>query len=451
LLVVACILVPALLAYSFALGSEMRVTAVVLGILALTVVLTRPFWGLLLFCALLYFRPEETFPQLAGTRLTLCISVAAAVGLWLQMALNRESAVRTPLNVMIIGFGLAVVASTGMLGNTVEAATDAGRLVLLVLLIVNMVRTPERYQALITTVLLCTGYLALYSIYLYLTGHGLQHGDVQRAQASGIFGDPNDLAATITAGLALCLPRVTQSRGLPRILYSTLGLICVWAILTTNSRGGMVAMLAVIGAFSLVYVKNKGLAILLSVVIGGLFLVLGPSRMTTFDSTEASANERFWYWSTGIDTLIQHPVLGVGYSQFVEVNHGMMAHNSYVQCFAELGMVGYFFWIGCLYFGYRRRPRSADAPPLPPEFARDLLAARLALAGFLVAAFFITRTFVPVLYMLIALPVSAQVASEQPGTVPTEKAGAWFADWGRILMVALGSILFIKLFAEHFR
>jgi O-antigen ligase len=338
-----------------------------------------------------------------------------------------------------------------MLGNTVEAAIDAGRLVLLVLLIVNLVRTPQRYQSLISTVLLCTGYLALYSIYLYLTGHGLQHGDIQRAQASGIFGDPNDLAATICAGLALCLPRLVQGKGLARVFYAALGLICIWAILTTNSRGGMVAMLAVIAGFSLVYVRNKGLAVLLAVMIGGLFLVLGPSRMTTFDSTEASANERFWYWSNGVEMLVQNPILGVGYGQFLEHNSGMMAHNSYVQCFAELGLVGYFCWIGCLYYAFRRRPRTEGAATLTPDFERDLLAARLALAGFLVAAYFITRTYVPVLYMLIALPVSAQVAAEHQGAVPAEKAGSWFTDWGRIALVCGGSILFIKLFAEHFR
>lgn len=451
LLVIACALVPMVLAYSLALGSEARVVAAVLGVVALGVVIARPFVGLLLFCVLLYLRPEETFPVLQGTRMTLAISITTALGLALHLALNREPIVRSPLNPMIIGFGLALVASTAALGNSSEAAMDAGRLVLLVLLVLNSVRTPQRYQSLISTILVCTGYLAIYSLYLYFTGKALQHGDIERSQASGIFGDPNDLAATITAGLALCLPRVLSARGGTRTLYGALALVCIWAILMTNSRGGMLALLAVIAGFSITFVKNKPLAVMVALVVGGLFLVLGPSRMTHFDSTEASANMRFWYWSTGIEVLTSNPILGIGYNQFVEINRGMTAHNSYVQCFAELGLAGYFFWMGCLYFAFRRRPQTEAEAASTPEFQRDLLGARLALAGFLVAAFFITRTFVPVLYLLIALPVAAQVATERAGEVPQEKAGTWVMDWGRVALLCVASIIFIKVFAEHYR
>lgn len=451
LLLAACLFVPLAVAYSMALGSELKVTAVVIGIVALVGVLARPFAGLSLFCVLLYLRPEETFPALQGTRLTLAISIATAVGLALHLALNREPVVRSPLTPMIIGFGFALVASTMMLGTSSEAAMDAGRLVLLVLLVINSVRTPQKYQALVTTILLCTGYLATYSLYLYFTGKTLQHGSVERSQASGIFGDPNDLAATVTAGLALCLPRVLSAKGALRNLYIGLAVVCVWAILMTNSRGGMLALLTVVAGFSITFVRNKPLAIIVALVVGGGFLVLGPDRMTTFDNQEASANMRFWYWSTGVEVVTNHPILGVGYNQFVEINRGMTAHNSFVQCFAELGMVGYFFWLGSIYFAFRRRPRSSEAPELSAGFQRDLLGARLALTGFLVAAFFITRTFVPVLFLLIALPVAAQVAAKQGAPVPEEKPGSWVVDWGKIVLICLASIVFIKIFAEQNR
>ena len=91
------------------------------------------------------------------------------------------------------------------------------------------------------------------------------------------------------------------------------------------------------------------MALAIAVTVGFVFLVLGPSRMTTFDSTEASANMRFWYWSFGVELLFQHPIFGAGYGQFLELNHGMLAHNSFVQCFAELGLVGYFFWIEIMF------------------------------------------------------------------------------------------------------
>src|SRR5438067_8014470 len=75
LTIFAGVLLPAILAYGFVTTNEAQVAAAVVGMAAVLVVMARPLWGLLFFVGLLYVRPEEAIPALAGTRLVLSVSI----------------------------------------------------------------------------------------------------------------------------------------------------------------------------------------------------------------------------------------------------------------------------------------------------------------------------------------------------------------------------------------
>lgn len=449
-LLLAGAMLPIALAYSLSTGNEMQVAAAVVGLLGLLTVVARPFWGLIFFVALLYTRPEEMVPALAGMRLTLVISVSTLVGMMIQFALDRERFVRSPTNLTVLGFGAVTILSTLAGGDTLTAVQDIGKLVILVLLVVNLARTPQRYRSLATALLVFSCYLALFSIYRYFTGQTITQDHIERSQATGIFGDPNDLAEAICGGLALALPRTAASKGWRRIGYAAMAILFVTAIFYTNSRGGMLALLVVGGAFFLLLVPQKVIATACAVVLVFGLLTFGPSRMTTFDSTEASANQRFWYWDTGVRLLTGHPVSGVGYSQFPEYNDGRTAHNSFVLCFAELGLPGYFFWIGTIFYCFRRHPKD---PGEETDVAMqwELQGARLAVAGFLVAGFFLSRTYVPVLYLLLSLPIAAQVAMKRDVRVFPLKPEEVMRDCGSIILISIGSIFVIEMIAQHYK
>src|SRR2546421_8099330 len=112
LIILACVLVPAVLGYSILVTDETQAVAGVIALLGLMVVIARLFWGLIFFVALLYIRPEDTFPALAAMRLTLTVSLVAMAGLWLQLCLNRERFVRTPLNLFICAFGIWAITTS---------------------------------------------------------------------------------------------------------------------------------------------------------------------------------------------------------------------------------------------------------------------------------------------------------------------------------------------------
>jgi O-antigen ligase len=352
---------------------------------------------------------------------------------------------------MMVGFALSAIASAIPLGTAGDVAQEVGKLVALVVLILNLVRTPERYRALVTALLIFTAYLACYSAYLYFTGQALKVHDIQRSQTTGIFGDPNDLAATIASGLALALSRVATTRKWPRLFHLGLSGLYIFAILLTNSRGGMLSLLIVAGGFFWVYVKHKSAALLLAAIAMSVAFVAAPSRMRTFDRTEESANTRFWFWHAGIEQFKMTPVLGSGFGTFPSINGGMTAHNSFVLCFTELGLVGYFFWMGCIYYCFRPSPAPPDEGSPPGALKEDLLGAKLALAAFLVAGFFLSRTYVPILYVFLSLPIAAQVAYSVDLDPFKQLASRRARDYAWIFSLCIMSIALTKFMVDRLR
>lgn len=462
--------VPALLSYVLTVAHEAQVTAAVVGIIAMLVTLRFPFVGLILFAGLLYTRPEEVIPPLQGMRFSLIASILTLTALTVRKYMDRERWEAAPCNGLMVAFGVIVVISSAIGGGEpIGAIQDIGKLVLLYFITINLVTTPERYRQFVTALLLFTLYLACYSVFLYFSGAALKQQDFQRSQATGIFGDPNDLAATIVAGLGMTLTRIVQGKGATKILYLALAGFLIWATLLTNSRGGMLALLLVVGGFVVIYVPGKTTALFLAAVLGLGLLKSGSSRMSEFDSGEESANSRFWFWDNGVEQLKGKPLTGVGYGMFESVNGGMTAHNSYVLCFAELGVPGYFCWIGCLFYCFRGKFKPDDSAPyrdpkrpifpkprakIKPNLAtmpHERIGARLGLAGFLMAAFWISRTYVPVLYLLISVPIAQSIAFATPGEMRLPQPKTKFQDYCRIAAISIGSILLIAAIAHKLK
>ena len=476
LILAACVAVPLLIAYGFGSHFELQVCAIIIGVAGLAIGLAHPFWGLIFFVALLYVRPEETVPALRGMHFTLIAAIVASLSVVLQKLMDREAPVKFPVNGLIIGFGAIVVLSTFNKSGMETAIQDAGRLVALVLMVCNLVRTPARYRALSNAVVIFTLYLALFSVFRYYTGIAFNRGTVLQAEGTGIFNDPNDLSATIVAGLGLALCRAFATQGARRILFASASGLMVWAIYLTNSRGGMLALVATIAAFVLINSRSRWIALVLVLALGAGAVKFGPSRMKDLNTQEESANSRLRFWHNGTMRFIANPVTGVGYGLFPELNNGFTAHNSFVLCYTELGLPGYFCWMGCLYYafrGLRRRgeggpqvtargrpapvvARAAAAalqskPPAPSLEFYDIMGARLALAGFLLAGFWISRTYVPVLYLLIALPLAHQIAYRGAGSdFSLSPKQRWIDAW-TILALCVASIAFIALIAWKLR
>ena len=108
--------------------------------------------------------------------------------------------------------------------------------------------------------------------------------------------------------------------------------------------------------------------------------------------------------------LKSHPLVGVGYGQYQELN-GLVAHNSFVHTFAELGLIGAFCLVGMFYWyfkGLKARPEVSD------ELAGWYRALIASGAGTLMCAWFLSRQYVAVLYVLLAVGASAATMRAKP-------------------------------------
>lgn len=447
LALVALVAIPVAIAHGLATGSELQVIAVIAAILLGVAILFRPMLGLIIFVCLMYTRPEDSIPVLATLHLDLVVALLTALGGLIPVLMHKERLVFTPFLTMATMFFLVGAISGATHGNMTGALADFLRMLILMVLVVNLMRNRRQFNALFSTVIVCTVFLALNSIYLYFNGQALSRDGGFQMLATGIFNDPNDLAATLLGGLVLTLTRIVVAHRWAKLPYLALAGVLLYSLFLTNSRSGMIGLFAVVAGFLIAFSKRKIIAIVMAVAIIGTLMVATPGRMTNFDTQEDSANSRFVFWNNAFDYFKAEPLTGVGYQCFADLNYGHVAHNTFVQCFVELGFPGFFFWMGCIYYCFRRfpKPRSDEAMP---EDAKMLLGTRLAVIGYLTAAFWISRTYDLVLYLFLALPIAQQIASSGGRDImrlaPPEK----LRDYGRIFMICMVMLAVIYVMAR---
>src|SRR6185437_6136385 len=171
----------------------------------------------------------------------------------------------------------------------------------------------------------------------------------RRVRWRGTLGDPNELALLLGAltplGLAFAGRAARARRPRAWTAVAVALVLCAWCVVLTGSRGGQLVMLAVLGATA---VRRHGVrGALLGALVIAPVLVLGGRAGEEADS---SSLERLDLLHDGLTMIREHPVLGVGVSQFFDHASGeRTAHNAYVLAAAELGLPGFLLWATLFY------------------------------------------------------------------------------------------------------
>jgi len=374
---------------------------------------------IILYLVLVLIRPQE-YPALVPAHLPLLpVVLIIAVLCWL---FSRQKNFAAPQYVLLPAFLLVMMFSeimNGWLGGTVAQLTEFGPIVAAFVLLANATTTIRRVNIVMSVFVLCAAVLAVHGIEQSQTGTGwtgvplIQDG---RIQYVGIFNDPNDLGLlfVLTLPMAIYLSRGGGWFGIRRVFWLTAAALLLCGIYLTDSRGAMLAVALILGVYLW---RRRGLAT--AALLGGAalvaMLVLLPSRLQDLSPGEESASGRVDAWYEGFQMFISHPLFGVGAGNFTDYNN-LTAHNSFVLVLAETGFVGFILWLG--FVGYcfwmtlivlRHKPELADAQAAAAwrderAIAMTLL---LSLSGCIGAAFFLSRSYAIVLYLLAALVVAA--------------------------------------------
>lgn len=408
-----------------------------------------------------YLRPAEWVPGLLGAPLQLAAGILALSYLGLGACTGRFPHLKGgESEKMMWGLLLAIWMSHlshfyfgGMLNSfSTFLPTITG-----FLLIVCYTDSRARFNRMMTFLVLLTAFLA-YQGWLQETtgaaagglgplveGHAGPDGEsvvVSRVRWYGVFNDPNDLGLSLVAVLPYLFDLLLKRRFLLPLL--TLPVICA-SIYFTNSRGTVLAGIVGLGSYFIFrYRSLKGAAIGAGLAVA-IFLV-GPSRMGSISASEESAYGRIDAWYQAYLMFMSNPVFGVGQGMFTDY-HPLTAHNSFVLVMAELGFFGLFFFIGVFYFPYtwllanvmRRDTALADSD------LGQVSAVFACLTGMLVAMFFISRAYVLVPYVLVALNIALIriLAQERGGEAfPPE---AYRHGLASIFKITVGHIVLIYL------
>lgn len=407
---------------------------------------------MLLYLVMTIIRPQEYLPALAGVPL-MPVVLVSAFALWL---LSRDKPFWAPPLPLIVAFLVAIMLSmvaSGWTGGAIDRLNLFGPEVVAFLVLASAATTARRITLLMAVFVLCATVLALHGVQQAQLGVGwtgtplAQDG---RIQYLGIFNDPNDLGLLFVS----TFPMAEYLRRRSGLLLKPLWLACVallcYGVYLTDSRGSLLAMVALVGAY--IWKRHGVIAATLLGGAGLMALMALPSRLQELDVSESSALGRVDAWYEGLQMFLANPLLGVGTNNFVEY-HYLTAHNSFILVLAETGFVGYLVWIAFVGYCFRMllaalRP---GAGPDPEQAAPEALAAwavdrrlaavlLLSLFGFFAAAFFLSRSYVLLLYLLAAAAVGHYVGMKR--RYPALPDFSLARDWLLWPLLAAASIAF---------
>lgn len=220
-----------------------------------------------------------------------------------------------------------------------------------------------------------------------------------RVRWMGTMQDPNELSLALGITIPFAFAFLQRRRTAARmVLVAATALAAGLCAILTQSRGGQLIFLTVLGAY---FVRQVG------VVRGGMVGLVLALPLIIFGGrsggeADESTGERTWLWWFGLHLFTASPLTGVGSGQFLEY-HVLTAHNSFVLSLAELGLPGLFLFTGILWMAVKipvEVLRSQTAPPVAHTWALALLAS---MAGMIIGIEFLSFIYKDSFWLFMGL------------------------------------------------
>jgi probable O-glycosylation ligase (exosortase A-associated) len=389
----------------------------VIGSIGMILIIKYPYYGLIVYMTVIFLRPGET---LGIPLVTKASAGAVLVSLIVNIALKKRIAPWTALNITMLAFFAAVSLSAVnafWLGGFIESWQYALRLIILFLLIINLIDSPEKFRQLGLVILFLTAFVCVLSVKEYFAqgGTGFRTSGI----TGGMFASANDFAQIVDMFLPFPMLLFSHVRkAFHKLIFAGMVALGLMALVMTGSRGGFLGLLAVF--FVLTWRSSrKVVLVFMAIIIIGAGLIFAPptyleriQSITEYEEDQ-SASDRIEAWKAGLRMFQSSPLTGVGAGCFnasseqYGFEHDLVAHNTFVSVLAEMGAVGIVTFLLLFYFAFRgcdrvrRRLESLNQKNSWPYLISTALTASL--AAYMVTAFFLTTTFYPNIYMLLAM------------------------------------------------
>jgi probable O-glycosylation ligase (exosortase A-associated) len=410
------------------------------------------YWGLLLYLWNAFFRPQDfMWLRTYELRLSLIMGIIFVVP---SLLTGYWPNVTHPLSL-----GMLLFLASGLLAQTNALDQRTGwrwvdaqaRLTLVLLIAVNLVRTPRQVMGVIAVAAMSLGFYSTKAGLASLLGGGVQFYD----GLDGAFSDNNSyaLATDMTIPLLIAIAQNTEltfGAIVPatyirwiRMGFYLAVLLSINTVIATFSRGGFLGLVAVALAYALFHPRRVRLLLAFAFIGSLAFVVPLPEgyldRLATLrelqeDTTESPREDvtegRFYFWGLATDMALEHPA-GVGMRNFAaqfaafDESRGAFGrrrdvHSSHFQVLAEQGLLGAAAWTlefaYAFYLGWIIRKRSRT-PGLSQESKTFLESTSTAfvvsMAGFIVGGSTVSAALNELTWLTFALLASLDYVSRQ--------------------------------------
>lgn len=420
----------------------------------------------ILLNAVLFIRPEELWPDVEGARLYLTVMVLCLLANLsaLGRVLTPRELARNPVGVCVLGMLVAVPLSNiarGDLDAAEERFGEFGKVVLYYFLAIGVLNSQSRLRGFLGW---CVLLILALTVVTQLQWH--EYIDIEqlrpvrqpsrdpetgeeififRIRSTGIFNDPNDLCLVLVFGGLCCTYRAMTGVGGPLRWLWLIPLVPFgYTLVLTQSRGGMLGLMAGVAGYIVARIGPRRAAPVLMLSLPGLLLAAGGRQANISLDKGDTGNERVMLWAEGLSEIQSRPSLfltGIGAGEHAN-EFGLVAHNSFVHAYVELGLIGGTAFAGMFYWaGVLLRQTPADGSGSAPGLARLRPFVIAMQAAYTVGLLSISRNYVVPTYLELAL-ASCFAGLARPASATSRGMVR------RTVLVGLGTFVTLKLFTQ---
>lgn len=390
-----------------------------------------PFYALLLYLWLGYFRPD----QWLWSDFILPLEIPIIVGVWVVLGTALTSdRIRLPARYWLIPaflfHGLLSTLLSEQLAYSWPYWVEFLKIVVICTSIAVLVNSEERLRLALVIISLSLGLEAAKQGFSNLV---LNPGG-QNTNVSTMLGDNNGVAVgmTMLVPIAFAVASTAAVRW-QRLFGYALTIGVLFRAVFTYSRGGFLAVLAIATHF-LFRAKRRMAALAAAAALALLTLAILPQefwdRMETIptsadqvdaETMERSAASRLHFWNVAILMANSSPIFGVGHNAYNpsydrfdfldgEFGRRRSVHSAWFGILAELGYVGMAIFIAIVASAWLALRRAINLGKHEPDsehlavYAKGLEAAMLA---FIVGASFVPFQYNEFAWHLLALALAA--------------------------------------------
>lgn len=381
------------------------------------------FWMICAYLFLEYFRPQSIYPQLDFLPWTQLAVLGAFTGCFVDKGVRWVS---SPVNTSMLLF-LIIIFSSSVFAYWPEISYEnLDRFYtwfVIYFLIVNIVNSEKRLFIFLCVFLLTSFKLSL-SLSITWAKRGFSFTDWGLKGPPGFFENSGELAIQmlvfwpIALAFAICLkPHINKLKYYVLLLMPT---TAIMVILGASSRGAQLALFFQLIALNYRSIFKPKVIVSCIIVLSTLWIFLPDEQKDRFRvvGDDRTSQQRLLYWENGFEMINDHPVLGVGYYNFVPYyerfyrddmlyKYAELPHNILIQVGTDAGYAGIIvLLILCFLSITKMRSLNKVSGEYKDKFFLSPSALNISLVGFFFAGQFVTVVYYPFLWIHLAFVVA---------------------------------------------